>query len=182
MKRIVGIAGSLRKASLNAALLRAAADVVPASVRVEVGDIAGIPLYNGDTEDAAGLPEPVIRLKDQLAAADGIIFVTPEYNGSIPGVMKNATDWLSRPADDIPRVFGGKPVAIMGATMGRLGTIRAQQAWLPVLKAFRTRPWFAQDMLVSQAHELFDAEGRLTDEATRARLARFLQGFVEFIG
>jgi len=182
VKTIVGIAGSLRRDSLNASLLRAAADLVPDDVRVDIGNIGGIPLYNGDVESESGLPAAVSGLKDLLAGADGILIVTPEYNGSMPGVLKNATDWLSRPADDIARVFGDKPVALMGATMGGLGTIRAQQAWLPILKAFRMRPWFAQDMLVSRAHQLFDKEGRLTDEPTRTKLQRFMQGFVEFIG
>ncbi|MBT8441865.1 MAG: NAD(P)H-dependent oxidoreductase [Gammaproteobacteria bacterium] len=182
MTRIVGVAGSLRKGSLNASLLRAAADLAPAGTHVEIGDIGEIPLYNGDVEAEFGLPAAVTTLKDQLAAADGILIVTPEYNGSMPGVLKNATDWLSRPTEDIARVFGDKPVALMGATMGGLGTIRAQQAWLPILKAFRMRPWFAQDMLVSRAHQLFDEDGQLTDEPTRAKLERFMQAFVEFIG
>lgn len=151
MTCIVGISGSLRAGSYNSALLRAAAELAPAGTTVEIGDISGIPLYNGDVEDESGLPPAVVELKNRLADADGIFIVTPEYNGSIPGVLKNAIDWLSRPGEDIPRVFGGKPVAIMGATPGGLGTLSAQQAWLPVLRAFRMRPWFGASMMVSRA-------------------------------
>lgn len=180
MTTIVGISGSLRKGSVNSALLRAAAELAPDGTRVEIGDISGFPLYNGDEEDEFGVPGAVNDLKDRLAAADGILISTPEYNSSIPGVLKNALDWLSRPGADIPRVFGGKPVALMGATPGGLGTVNAQQAWLPVLRAFRTRPWFGATMTVSRAHELFDNDGRLADNETRRRLEDYLRGFVAF--
>ncbi|MFQ5636061.1 MAG: NADPH-dependent FMN reductase [Gammaproteobacteria bacterium] len=181
MTTIVGISGSLRRDSLNSALLRAAVELVPAGTCLDVGDISQIPLYNGDIEAESGSPEAVTRLQDQLADADGILIVTPEYNALMPGVLKNAVDWLSRPTEEIARVFGGKPVALMGATMGGLGTMRAQQSWLPVLQAFRTRPWFGQQMLVSRAHELFGADGRLTDEPTRRRLENYLREFVAFV-
>lgn len=181
MTSIVGISGSLRAGSLNSALLRTAVELVPGGASIEIGDISGIPLYNGDVEAASGLPASVSSLKDRLADADGILIVTPEYNASIPGVLKNALDWLSRPGSDIARVFGGKPVAVMGATPGGLGTINAQQAWLPVLRAFRTRPWFGESMMVSRAHELFDADGRLADQATRERLEAYLRKFAAFV-
>lgn len=181
MTSIVGISGSLRAGSLNSALLRAAAELMPAGSHLEIGDISGIPLYDGDVEAESGIPGSVRELKERLAVADGILIVTPEYNASLPGVLKNALDWLSRPGSDIPRVFGGKPVALMGATPGGLGTINAQQAWLPVLRAFRTRPWFGASMMVSRANELFDADGRLTDPATRERLENYLREFVAFV-
>ena len=139
---ILGIAGSLRHSSFNDALLRAAAAAAPAGCTVDIASIRGIPLYDGDVEDATGVPEVVETLKERVAAADGLLLVTPEYNNSIPGVLKNAIDWLSRPASDVPRVFGNRPIALMGATPGRGGTILAQAAWLPVLRTLGTRPWF----------------------------------------
>src|SRR5262245_29129424 len=132
MSRIVAIAGSLRTGSYNAALLRAAVAAAPAGLQVETVSIRGIPLYDGDAEAASGIPEAVAKLKNLVASSDGLLLVTPEYNNGIPGVFKNAIDWLSRPNADIPRVFGGRPVALMGATPGRGGTILAQNAWLPV--------------------------------------------------
>src|SRR5262245_44893247 len=131
---IIGIAGSLRSGSFNMALLRAAAAAAPPAARIEIASIRGIPLYDGDLETEQGVPEPVQTLKDRIASADGLLLVTPEYNNSIPGVFKNAIDWLSRPSKDISRVFGDKPVAMMGATPGPGGTRMAQTAMLPVLR------------------------------------------------
>ncbi len=140
--RIVGLSGSLRSGSFNAHLLRAAARVAPAGIEIEVETIRGVPLYDGDVEAAEGLPARVTELKDKIAAADALFLVTPEYNNSIPGVFKNAIDWLTRPASDIPKVFGGKPVAFIGASPGGFGTILSQEAWLPVLRTLGTQPWF----------------------------------------
>ena len=119
MTTIVGIAGSLRAGSLNAALLGAAAELAPAGCTVEIGSIRGIPLYHGDVEAKEGIPAPVAALKERIAAADGLLLVTPEYNNAMPGVFKNAIEWLSRPPQDAPRVFRGKPVALIGASPGR---------------------------------------------------------------
>src|SRR5689334_373464 len=138
MAKIIGIAGSTRKGSYNAALLRTAVQVAPAGFEIEVASIAGIPLYDGDLE-SQGLPDVVSKLKDRIAAADGLLLVTPEYNHSIPGVFKNAIDWLSRPAKDAPRVFGKKPVALIGASPGSGGTRFSQVAWMPVLHTLGTR-------------------------------------------
>ncbi|MET0179716.1 MAG: NADPH-dependent FMN reductase [Novosphingobium sp.] len=181
MVRVIGIAGSLRRGSLNHGLLAAAAETMPAGARLEIASIAGIPLYNGDDEAAHGLPAAAVALKEAIAAADGLLIATPEYNNSLPGVLKNAIDWLSRPAGDIPRVFGGKPVAIFGASPGGFGTLSAQEAWLPVLRLLGTRPWFEQKLMVARAGGLFDSDGRLTDPATRERLAAYLAGFVAAI-
>ena len=115
------------------------------------------------------------------AIADGLLLVTPEYNNSIPGAMKNAIDWMSRPASDIPRVFGGKPVALMGATPGRGGTILAQAAWLPVLRALGMRPWFGRTLTVASAGKSFDAQGKLVDEQLRKLLSEFMAGYAEFL-
>ncbi|HSE78880.1 MAG TPA: NADPH-dependent FMN reductase [Alphaproteobacteria bacterium] len=182
MTKIIGIAGSLRKSSYNAALLRAAATLAPEGVSIEVASIAGIPLYDGDLEASAGIPEPVARLKDAIAAADGLILATPEYNNSIPGVFKNAVDWLTRPAADIPRVFGGKPVAIIGASSGNFGTILGQNGWLPVLRVLGTKPWFGGRLLVPRAQSAFDGAGMIADEALKQRLRQFIEGFAAFIG
>ena len=177
---IVGISGSLRTGSYNAALLRAARDLAPGDARVEIASIREIPLYDADVE-AKGIPEGVRVLKDRIAASDGLLLVSPEYNNSFSGVMKNAIDWLTRPSTDIPRVFRDRPVAVIGATPGRGGTALAQTAWLPVLRTLGTRPWFGQRLQVSGAKSLFDDGGRLVDEETRTRLQAFMAGFVEFI-
>jgi NAD(P)H-dependent FMN reductase len=180
LTRIIGISGSLRRSSFNAALLAAAAELAPAGTTIEIASIRGIPLYDGDVETGQGLPAGVARLKEQIASADGLLLITPEYNNSIPGVFKNAIDWLSRPAADIARVFGGRPVAIMGASPGGFGTQLSQTAWLPVLRALRTRPWFGSPLYVSAANKAFDAAGRLADEAIRERLTTFVRLFSEF--
>ena len=182
MITIVGISGSTRRASFNAALLRAAAGAMPGGTTLRIESIASIPLYNGDEEAAHGIPEPVARLKDAIAAADGLLLVTPEYNNSLPGVAKNAIDWLSRPPADIRRVFGGKPVALAGASPGGFGTVLSQNAWLPVFKTLGADLWSGGRLLVSRAGSVFDAQGEITDAAVRDSLAKFLAGFVAFTG
>jgi chromate reductase, NAD(P)H dehydrogenase (quinone) len=181
MPTIIGLSGSLRRASFNAVLLRAASQVAPAGTTVEIGSIRGIPLYDGDVEAAEGIPNTVQELKGQIAAADGLLIVTPEYNNSIPGVLKNAIDWLSRPSEDIPKIFGGRPVAIIGTTPGQGGTSLAQTAWLPVLRTLGTAPWFGGRMMVSNADETFDSEGKMIDEKIRRRLEAFMKGFAAFV-
>jgi chromate reductase len=180
MTTIVGIAGSLRAGSLNAALLRAAATEMPADTALEVGSIRGIPLYDGDIEAAEGIPEAVKRLKEQIVAAAGVLLVTPEYNNSIPGTFKNAIDWLSRPSADIARVFRGRPVAVIGASPGGFGTLLSQTAWLPVLKTLGTNVYAEGRLQVSRAGEAFDAEGALVDARVREQLRTFLAGFCAF--
>jgi len=179
---IVGIAGSLRKGSYNAALLLAAKEEASEGTELEIASIQGIPLYNGDVETEAGIPDVVTDLKNRIAASAGLLLVTPEYNNSIPGVFKNAIDWLTRPSADIPRVFGNRPVALMGATPGRGGTLLSQTAWLPVLRTLGMRPWFGPRLLVSGAHRVFDESGQLVDEQVRSQLRAFMGGFAEFIG
>lgn len=180
MTRILGISGSLRQGSLNSALLRAAVGLMPDGATLEIASLVGIPLYNGDEEAAHGLPAAVVALKDAIAGADGVLLVTPEYNNGIPGVFKNAIDWASRPASDSARVFGNRPFALIGASPGAFGTILAQDAWLPVLRALGTRLWSGGRLMASRADGLFDEQGRLTDEATRGRLRAFLAGFTDF--
>src|SRR5512145_450202 len=181
MTTILGLSGSLRTGSLNSALLRAAARAMPQGAELEIGTIKGIPLYDGDVEQKQGLPDVVVKLKERVVATDGLLLVTPEYNNSIPGVFKNAIDWLSRPPQDIPRVFGGRAVALMGATPGGMGTAHAQTAWLPVLRVLGMQPWFGPQLYVSGAHRVFDALGTLLDEQIRERLRMYMTGFVAFV-
>jgi NAD(P)H-dependent FMN reductase len=180
MAVIIGVAGSLRRKSFNAMLLRAAAAATPAEHTVEIASLRGIPLYDGDLE-AEGIPDAVQELKDRIASADALLLVTPEYNNSIPGVMKNAIDWLTRPPSDSARVFRGRPVALIGATPGPGGTSLAQAAWLPILRTLGTAPWFGGRLMVANAAKVFDADGMLTDDATRGRLAAFMKGFSDYI-
>jgi len=179
--RIVGIAGSLRSGSYNAALLRAALEECPAGATLEIESIRGIPLYDGDVEKAQGIPARVAELKDKVAAADALLLVTPEYNNSIPGTFKNAIDWMTRPVADIPRVFTGRPVGLIGASPGNFGTVLSQSAWLPVFRTLGMRPWFGQLLYVGSAGKVFDAGGKLVDDAIRQRLRKYMAGFVAFI-
>jgi chromate reductase len=180
MTTIVGISGSLREKSFNTMLLRAAQQAMPADSQLVIEPIRVIPLYNADEEAGAGIPEPVSRLKRAIAEGDGLLLATPEYNNGIPGVTKNAIDWLSRPPADITRVFGAKPVAIVGASPGGFGTILAQGAWLPVFRALGADLWPGSRLLVSRAGSVFDTAGAIIDDRVREALARFLDGFVSY--
>lgn len=171
MTAILALSGSLRRGSLNTALARAAVELAPDGVRVEVATLHGIPLYDGDVE-AAGMPDAVAALGDRLRAADALLLVSPEYNYGIPGVMKNGLDWLSRLQ---PQPFARKPVAIMGASPGRFGTARMQYQLRQVLVHFDARVVNKPEVMVGGAGGLFDADGRLTDAATRKHVAGLLQ-------
>ena len=153
---------------------------MPAGAELEIGSIAGIPLYNGDVE-VDGIPTSVAALKEKVVQADALLLVSPEYNNGIPGVFKNAIDWLSRPSSDIARMFGGRPIALIGASPGNFGTILSQAAWLPVLRTLGADHWAGGRLLVSHAGQIFDAEGNLTDDAIRERLRLYLEGFVAHI-
>lgn len=181
MARIVGISGSLRQGSYNSALLRAAAALMPAGSALEIATIRGIPLYDGDLESASGIPADVRRLKEAITGADGLLLATPEYNNSVPGVFKNAIDWLSRPPSDIARVFGGRPVALVGASPGGFGTILSQNAWLPILRTLGAELWTGGRLLVSRAPSVFDQNGALVDAKLGEQLRDYLRGFVEFV-
>ncbi|MEP6993034.1 MAG: NADPH-dependent FMN reductase [Acidobacteriota bacterium] len=175
---ILGIAGSLRKGSYNRALLQTAIELAPPDLSIQAFErLAEIPPYDADRE-SQGVPEPVAAWKDALLAADGILIATPEYNHSVPGVLKNAIDWASRPAAS--PAYGGKPIAIMGATPGIGATIRAQLALRQALDMdshVMPRP----EVLIAKAGERFDAAGRLTDEPTRQHLTRFLAEFEQWV-
>jgi len=162
-------------------LLRAAVEAVPAGSTIQIESIRDIPLYDGDVEAEHGIPQAVQHLKARIVAADGLLIVTPEYNNSMPGVLKNTIDWLSRPPADIPRVFRGRPVAIMGATPGQGGTLLSQASWLPVVRTLGMRPWFEGRVNVSGAGKVFDTDGRVADEAIRDRIRTFVEGFTGFV-
>ncbi|HJZ47399.1 MAG TPA: NADPH-dependent FMN reductase [Roseiflexaceae bacterium] len=168
---VLGISGSLRKASWNSGLLRAAGELLPEGMSLEIVDLRDIPLYNQD-HDGPNAPEAVIQLKQRIRAADALLIATPEYNGSMPGVLKNAIDWVSRPANDSP--FSGKPLAIMGAG-GISGTIRAQLALRQVAASINTFPLNRPQIQITRAWEKFDAEGNLTDEQSRQEIRAQLE-------
>jgi len=177
-QRILGVAGSLRSGSLNRSLLRAAVELAPEGLTIEVFDLIEVPLYNGDVE-AAGDPPGVAAFKQAIAAADGVLMATPEYNHGVPGVMKNAVDWASRPPRGAP--LGGKPVGLIGASPGQTGTARGQSQ---LRQAFEFTNSFCMpqpELLVFKAHEKFDAEGRLTDAATGEYLQRYLVAFGDWV-
>lgn len=178
-KTILGLSGSLRRASFNAGLLRAASEIKLDDARIKIGSIRDVPLYDGDLERANGLPDSVNALQALLEAADGVLLVTPEYNNGVPGVFKNAIDWMSRGPG--LEMWVGKPVAVIGASPGGFGTIMAQNHWLPVLRTLKADIWAEGRLMVSRAGDLFDADGNLTDPASRDRLADFLRGFVQAI-
>jgi chromate reductase len=176
---ILGVAGSLRAGSYNRALLRAAVELAPAGLEIRIFERLGeLPLYDADVE-TRGEPEPVAAFKSAIRAADGLLIATPEYNHSIPGLLKNAIDWASRPA--ATPAFGGKPVAVMGATPGSGGTIRGQMA---LRQALDTATYLMPkpEVFIAKAAERFDAAGRLADEATRRHVVRLLEAFAEWAG
>jgi chromate reductase len=181
MTTILGISGSLRSGSFNTILLKQAIRATPEGVCVELGSIKDIPLYDGDVEIASGLPPAAEQLKAQVVKCDGLLLVTPEYNNGIPGVFKNAIDWLTRPPADVPRVFGNKPVAVIGASPGNFGTLLAQEVWLPVLRILGTRPFFGTRIMVSRATTVFGESGEIKDDALLAQLRKFMSGFATFV-
>jgi chromate reductase, NAD(P)H dehydrogenase (quinone) len=180
--RILALGGSLRAASKNRALLDEAAALAPAGTELDLSrlDVIGsLPLFNQDVLERDGLPSDVASLKVALQTADGLLIATPEYNYGIPGYLKNAIDWASRPASDIPQVFGDLPVALIGAG-GGAGTRFAQIAWLSVFRFLKMRPWFGESLYIDRAWERFDEHNRLTDEAAREQLSAVVTGFANY--
>lgn len=175
MVALLGICGSLRRASLNRALLAAVRDALPVGASMTLYDSVELPIFNSDLEDPPG----VVRLKAAIAEADGLVFSVPEYNHSIPGGLKNALDWVSRPPADSP--LRGKPIGMVGAASGMSGTIRAQ-AHLRQMMLYSDSPCMGQpEVLIPRAKERFDADGRLTDESTRVLLEQFGAAMVAFV-
>jgi len=167
---VLAICGSLRTGSYNKAALRTAIELKPPGMTIETADIGSFPLYNEDVR-AQGFPPPVERLRRQIAGADALLFVTPEYNYSIPGVLKNAIDWASRPPD---QPFAGKPVAMMGAGAGMAGTARAQYDLRRCCVFLDMHPLNKPEVLIGQAQTKFDAEGRFTEEVGRGLIRDLL--------
>ena len=181
MLRLLAISGSVRRASYNTALLRAAIELAPKSCSIDLASIREVPIYDGDYAAERGIPEPVRQLKEQFANADGVLISTPEYNGSLPGVLKNTIDWLSRPPADIARVYKQQPVGLIGATPGMGGTRQAQQALLQPFRQLDVRLFTSVLVYVLQAGSAFDAHGKLTDEKLRELLKKYMEAFVAFV-
>ncbi len=173
---ILGIAGSLRRDSYNRATLRAAQELAPQGVRLDVFEIDGLPGFSQDEE--GNPPAKVTELKQAIRAADAILFVTPEYNYSVPGVLKNAIDWASRPYGD--SAWAGKPVAIMGASIGTLGTARAQYHLRQMFVFLNMFPVNQPEVMISNAAKRFDEKGNLTDETSRKLIGQLLEELVNW--
>jgi chromate reductase len=173
---VLGISGSLRKGSYNTAALRAAQELAPEGMTIEIGAIGDIPLYSADVQ-ATGFPAPVTALAEKMRAADAVLIASPEYNYSIPGVLKNAIDWLSRLPE---QPFAGKPVGMLGASMGVLGAARAQYHLRQCFVFLDALPMNKPEVFITLAQNKFDAEGRLTDEPTRGFIAANLQALARW--
>ena len=173
---ILGIAGSLRKTSYNRAALRVAQQVAPKDVKVEIFELDGIPVFNQDDDQRP--PDKVVQFKARIRAADAILFVTPEYNYSIPGVLKNAIDWASRPYGD--SAWDGKPVAVMGASVGRLGTGRVQYHLRQCFVFLNMYPLNRPEVMIADAADRFDDKGNLTDEDTREHIKKLVEALAQW--
>ncbi len=174
--RILGIAGSLRRESYNRAALRAATHLVPEGASIEIFELDGIPGFNEDEEQNP--PAKVVELKRRIREADAILIVTPEYNYSVPGVLKNAIDWASRPYGD--SAWNGKPAAIMGASIGAIATARAQYHLRQMFVFLNMFPINQPEVMIGNASERFDAAGNLTDDTTKNFIRQLLQTLVEW--
>ena len=174
--KILGIAGSLRKESYNKALLREAMKLLPKGAEMETFDLEGIPAFNQDLENQP--PRVIVEFKSKIKAADAILIATPEYNYSIPGVLKNAIDWASRPYGQ--SAWAGKPVAIMGASIGMLGTARAQYHLRQCFVFLDMQPINAPEIMVNFAKDKFDKDGKLLDQAAKDLIAKLLQNLVNW--
>ncbi len=171
---IVAISGSLRAKSFNTSLLRAMRDIANANMSIDIQTLKGIPVYDGDDEDATGVPQIVIDLAEKIRAADGVIIATPEYNFTIPGGLKNATDWISRVKN---QPFGNKPVGVVGAAAGPLGTARSQYQLRQNLVGLSALAMNKPEVFVGSAHTKFADDGSLADEETGKFLKLWLDAF-----
>jgi chromate reductase len=176
--RVLGVAGSLRKGSFNRALLRAAIEIAAAEkipIAFTVAEIGDLPLYDDDVREREGFPAPAARFREQIAQNDAILFVSPEYNYSVPGVLKNAIDWASRPPS---QPFADKPFSVMGASGGMSGTMRMQYHLRQIAVFLNMHPLNGPEVFVRNAKTVFDADLKLTDEATRQIVAKHLSALV----
>jgi chromate reductase len=173
---VLGFAGSLRQGSYNKAALRAAVELAPAGMTIETFDLAPIQPYNEDVKQR-GFPPPEQELRERIRAADALLIVTPEYNRGIPGVLKNAIDWVSRPPD---QPLNGKPTAILGASPGMIGTAVAQYDLRRCLGVLNALVMNTPSVMIGQASEKFDEQGRLTDQATRDIIGKLLGSLVDW--
>ena len=174
--RILGIAGSLRDASYNRGALRAAVELAPEGATIEVFELDGIPGFNQDQEQNP--PEKVAEFKRKIREADAILFVTPEYNYSVPGVLKNAIDWASRPYGD--SAWNGKPAAIMGASIGAIATARAQYHLRQMMVFLNMFPVNQPEVMIGNCSEKFDEQGNLTNEVSKDLIRQLLQNLVDW--
>lgn len=172
--RILGIAGSLRRESYNRAALRAAANLMPEGAILETFELDGIPVFNQDEDQNP--PAKVVELKRRIRESDAVLFVTPEYNYSVPGVLKNAIDWASRPYGD--NAWNEKPAAIMGASIGAIGTARAQYHLRQIMVFLNMYPINQPEVMIGNAAKRFDQAGNLTDEQTKEFIRQLLQNLV----
>lgn len=178
MTKLLGICGALRRASTNTGMLRALKDMAPGHVEMEIATLHGIPLFDEDAEAASGKPEAVKALDARIRAADGIVIACPEYNFSVPGVLKNATDWLSRGGSP----FRWKRVGVIGAGGGQfVGTARSQYHLRQNLQALQAITMPRPEVFVNHNEEKFDADGNLTDAETRRYLGKWLEAFLEWV-
>lgn len=177
--QVLGIAGSLRHASYNRYLLQSAGELAPPALAIAAFDLAEVPLYNADLDTDDARPDPVRRLKQAVAAADGVLFVSPEYNHGVPGVLQNAIDWLSRPSFKSP--LAGKPVGMMGASGGVSATMRGQQMLKLVLMSTLAVIYPHPGVAVPLARDKFDTVGWLSHEPTREFVAAYLHGFETWV-
>ncbi len=178
---IVAISGSLRKESFNTALLQALAQYMPSNVNYSIKNLDGIPLYNGDDEVTHGIPDTVVKLREEIQNAAGVIIATPEYNNSIPGVLKNAIDWLTRPPAAIKPTFHGRKVALTGATPGQGRTVLAQAAFLPIFRTLGVQ-LFPGFLSIGNAAQVLDPKRRVFLAAEHEESAKkFVTGFLSFL-
>lgn len=174
--KVLGIAGSLRKGSFNRGALEAAKELAPDGMEIEIHDISGIPGF--DQDDESDPPQKVLTLKEAIRAADAVLFATPEYNYSVPGVLKNAIDWASRPYGK--SAWDGKPAAIMGASPGAIGTARAQYDLRKMMVFLNMFPINKPEVMITNCSSKFDEDGKLTDEPTRKIIRQMLESLAEW--